>query len=40
VQPGGFMSAADLQINADKVHSLSGEFQVLGEDEADTQTRS
>jgi hypothetical protein len=40
VQPGGFLSAAELQINADKVHSLSGEFQVLGESEADTQTRS
>ena len=40
MQPGGFLSAADLQINADKVHSLSGEFQVLGADEADTQARS
>jgi adhesin HecA-like repeat protein len=40
VQPGGFLSAADLQINADRVHSLSGEFKVVGESDADTQAKS
>jgi filamentous hemagglutinin len=40
VQPGGFLSAANLTITADKVHSLSGEFQVVGESEADTQEKS
>ena len=30
VQPGGFVSAAHLSINASRIASISGEFQVLG----------
>lgn len=32
VQPGGFMSAAELQINASRLTSISGEFYEAGED--------
>jgi len=32
VQPGGFISAAELQINADRLTSISGEFYEQGKD--------
>jgi adhesin HecA-like repeat protein len=40
VQPGGFMQAAMWQLDAAQVHSVSGEFRVLGESVADTDARS
>lgn len=40
VQPGGFLSAANLQINADRIKSLSGEFQVAGASEQETRDKS
>ncbi|MGH3850122.1 MAG: hypothetical protein ACRDRT_10525, partial [Pseudonocardiaceae bacterium] len=40
VQPGGFVSAATLQINASRIESISGEFTVLGQDQADTQAKT
>ena len=40
VQEGGFVAAARLQIDAARVESLSGEFQVLGADAAQTQAKT
>ncbi len=40
VSEGGVVAAADLQLNAERIESISGEFQVLGRDAADTQARS
>ncbi|TVT77149.1 MAG: filamentous hemagglutinin N-terminal domain-containing protein [Denitromonas halophila] len=40
VQPGGFMQAAQWELNADKVYSRSGEFIVTGTDAAQTAART
>jgi filamentous hemagglutinin len=40
VQPGAFVTAAELQIRASRIESVSGEFEVLGADLAETQARS
>lgn len=40
VQPGGFMQAAAWSLNVASVHSVSGEFRVLGEDAAQTSALS
>ncbi|MDS4071743.1 MAG: filamentous hemagglutinin N-terminal domain-containing protein [Defluviicoccus sp.] len=40
VQPGGFMSALRWQLAAEHIDSVSGEFRVMGQDEADTQALS
>lgn len=40
VQPGGFMQAAHWALDVDRIHTLSGEFRVLGESVADTALRS
>ncbi len=40
VSEGGVVAAADLQLNAERIQSFSGEFHVLGRDAADTQARS
>jgi hypothetical protein len=40
VQPGAFVASAKLEINAQRIHSLSGEFQVLGQDQADSQAKT
>ena len=40
VQPGGFIGAASLQINASRIESISGELQVLGKDQAETQAKT
>jgi filamentous hemagglutinin family protein len=40
VQPGGFLSAARWQLTADHIDSVSGEFRVVGQDEADTRALS
>jgi hypothetical protein len=40
VQEGAFVSAAKLQLNAERIASISGEFQVIGKDAQDTQAKS
>jgi hypothetical protein len=40
VQPGAFISAANLSINAQRIESISGEFQVLGATAEETQANS
>jgi hypothetical protein len=40
VQAGGFLSAANLTLNADRVASVSGEFQILAETQEQSQTNT